>query len=201
LNSTALPQAEALQSAPPAVSAITIAPPTATSPENLSPATESGITRFGVHHQPTKLVVRFSGAVNPVQAANTNNYLITARGPSGRFGATDNPHYKISSAIYAAPPNAVLLTSTRRLNLHDQFELTIDLAPISLAGNGKDTTMLFGGERILGGFVGNHGYGTALRPLRKHSGPIGTQAAPVSSLGSLAASDGPRRKYTGTGTD
>jgi len=173
----------------------------ATSPENLSPATPSGITRFGVHHQPTKLVVRFSGDVNPVQAANANNYLITARGPSGHFGAPDNPHYTFSSAIYAAAPNAVLLTSSRRLNLHDHFELTIDLAPISLGGNGKDTTMLFGGEQILGGFVGNHGHGTALLPLRKDPKPIGIRATPVNALGSLAASDGPRRKYTGKGTN
>lgn len=146
-------------------------------------------------------MVRFSGAVNAVQAANTSNYLITARGPSGRFGAADNPHYTFSSAIYAAEPNAVLLTSTRRLNLHDQFELTIDLGPISQGGNGTTTTTLFGGTQILGGFVGDHGHGTALRPLRKHTGQIGIRATPVGQLGSLAASDGPRKKYTGTGTN
>ena len=170
-------------SAPPAVSAITIAPPGMTTPQNLSPATPSGITRFGVHHQPTKLLVRYVGAVNPVQAENVNNYSITARGSAGRFGVPGNLHYKVSSAIYDASTNAVLLTSARRLNLHDHFELTIELGPISPGGNGKETTMLFGGEQILGGFVGNHGHGTALRPLRLHHNQIGIRAAPSVSLG------------------
>src|SRR5205085_2823061 len=101
------------------------------------------------------------------------NYFISARGEDGRFGTRDDVIIRISSAVYDASANAVLLTSSRRLNLHRHFALTVKLGPISISGNGTDTVLIFGGKEILGGFVGHHGYGSALVPLLSHEDQIG----------------------------
>jgi hypothetical protein len=68
----------------------------------------------------------------------------------------------------------------------------MNLAALSTDGKGTVTSTVFGGRQILGGFVGNHGRGTELVPLRSHKDQFGVRAVPFSTLGPLADSDGPR---------
>jgi hypothetical protein len=152
------------------------------------PATKTQVTRFGVHHQPTKLAVQFNGAVSASQAGNPANYAITLRGPDGVFGTTDDVTVPIIAAVYSPSANAALLTSARRLNFRDRFELAVQLGTIanSGAGAGNDPVVLFGGKQDLGGVVGNHGRGTALLPLPSDPPSFGKDAAPISALGPLA---------------
>jgi hypothetical protein len=139
--------------------------------------------------------VQLAGDVAATQAANPANYVVIARGPDGRFGTADDVSIPIASAEYNATSQEVLLTSANRLNLHDHFELTVNLSAMSPGGDGTNQVRLFGGKQILGGFVGNHGRGTQLVPLRSHQGQVGVRAAPFTALGPLAASNGPRRGH------
>jgi hypothetical protein len=170
-----------------------IAPPTPTpsrliSPETIPPlARVTNVTRFGVHHQPTKLAVQFGGAVIPAQAASPSNYNILLRGADGVFGTADDVAVPIVAAVYNASRNTVLLTSSRRLNLHDHFMLKVNSSAISVASDPGDTLVPFGGKQDLGGFVGNHGVGTRLIPIRPNNDHVGTDAAPLAALGTLAA--------------
>jgi hypothetical protein len=147
----------------------------------------TNVTRFGVHHQPTKIAVQFSGAVNNLAAANPSNYDILLRGAGRVFGTADNVVVPIVQAGFNAPANTVLLTSSRRVNLHDREMLELNFGAISLAGDPGDVLIPFGGKQDLGGFVGNHGVGTRLIPVRPNKDQVGTDAIPIAALGVLAA--------------
>ena len=43
------------------------------------------VQRFGIHQQPTQLVVTFNGPLDPAQAQNVNNYHVFTLGPNGKF--------------------------------------------------------------------------------------------------------------------
>ena len=128
----------------------------------------------------------FQGAVDATQARNPNNYFISTRGRDGRFGTRDDGHIRITSAVYDGTANAVLLTSSRRLNLYDHFSLTVKLGPISVDRNGTDTTRIFGGRRSSGG--SSVITDSAPRWSRSiHANRFGKDAAPFATLGGLIA--------------
>ena len=43
------------------------------------------VQRFGIHQQPTQIVVTFNGPLDPAQAENINNYHVFTLGPNGKF--------------------------------------------------------------------------------------------------------------------
>ncbi len=93
-----------------------VAPPPGDGP------TVRSVKRFGIHMQPTVLVVSFNEALDPASAANLNNYKITD--PSGRS-------VRISSAVFDAATNTLTLRPTKRINLHHTYQL-------ELVGTGTD---------------------------------------------------------------
>ena len=40
------------------------------------------VQRFGIHHQPTQIVVTFNGPLTPAEAENVNNYHLFTRAPT-----------------------------------------------------------------------------------------------------------------------
>ena len=93
-----------------------VAPPPGDGP------TVRSVKRFGIHMQPTVLVVSFNEALDPASAANLNNYKITD--PSGRS-------VRISSAVFDAATNTLTLRPAKRINLHHTYQL-------ELVGTGTD---------------------------------------------------------------
>jgi hypothetical protein len=87
-----------------------IAPPTRDSP------TVALVQRFGVHMEPTVLVVTFDGALDQTNAQDVKNYVIV--GPSGR-------HIAIDSAVYDASTSTVTLRPGEKINLHHNYQFTI----------------------------------------------------------------------------
>jgi hypothetical protein len=79
------------------------------------PTVES-VKRFGIHMQPTTLVVSFNEPLDPTSAVSLSNYKITD--PAGRSVG-------ISSAAFDAETNTVTLRPKERINLHHTYHFTV----------------------------------------------------------------------------
>jgi hypothetical protein len=74
------------------------------------------VQRFGIHMQPTVLVLSFNEALDLTSAVNPDNYRITD--PAGRSVG-------ISSAVFDPKTNTVTLRPAERINLHHTYHLTV----------------------------------------------------------------------------
>ncbi len=108
------------------------------SPAVDGPQVES-VKRYGIHMQPTVLVVSFNEALDPASAVNLRNYRIT--GPAGRS-------VRIRSAVFDAATNTVTLRPADRINLHHTYHLT-------LVGVGPDGIRNTQGELLDGADTGS----------------------------------------------
>jgi type VI secretion system secreted protein VgrG len=115
---------------PPGAGAVNV---TVTTLTGSSPATPAGIftytadgpqvtnvQRFGVHAQPTFIVITFNSALDPVPAENVANYVIVGPGKH---------HVKVKSARYNPLSHSVTLALVQRLSLHKTYMLTINGTP------------------------------------------------------------------------
>jgi hypothetical protein len=100
------------------------------------------VGRIGLHHQPTQLVVTFSGVVNPTLAEDPKNYSVITR--SGR-------RIPIKSATYNPATNSVTLIPAIRLNVHLHFRLSV-LLPCPPGMATSTVIVPFGGKMSLIGF-------------------------------------------------
>jgi streptogramin lyase len=102
----------------------------------------SNLQRFGLHQQPTTLVLTFTEALNTTPAQNVNNYtLLTATQSHGiiRTGRK----IRITRAVYDPNKNTVTLFPAERLVLRLLYQLTVN----GQAPNGLTDTQ----ERLLDG--------------------------------------------------
>jgi hypothetical protein len=74
------------------------------------------VLRYGIHMEPTVLVVSFNEALDPGSAVNVSNYRIT--NPHGRL-------VRIKSAVFDAETNTVTLRPAHRINLHHTYHFTV----------------------------------------------------------------------------
>lgn len=111
-----------------------VAAATPADPSN-PPTTVTKVQRFGIHTQPTVLVVSFNTKLNPTSAADPNNYAIVS--PLGA-------HIRLRSAVYSPNAETVTLRPRGRIDLHWNYRFTIkgsagvlgaDLVPLD--GNGR----------------------------------------------------------------
>jgi hypothetical protein len=95
--------------------------------------------RLGTSARSTRLVLTFSGVLNPSAAQNPANYRIIATGPDGRFDTRDDLVIPIESAAYEPVGHAVTLTASRRLSWSDRYEIWVNgsspAGVTDLAGN------------------------------------------------------------------
>jgi CSLREA domain-containing protein len=97
------------------------------------------VQRFGVHMQPTVLVVTFNEALDPASAVNLRNYRITD--PAGSS-------VRIRSAVFDAATNTVTLRPVDRINLHHTYQ-------IRLVGTGTGGIRNTQGELLDGASTGS----------------------------------------------
>jgi Bacterial Ig-like domain (group 3) len=84
------------------------------------------VQRFGIHREPTVLVLTFSAALDPESATNLENYVLV--GPAGK-------RIKFKSVSYDASAHAVTLRPHVRVDLHRTYRLTVSGAdPDGIAG-------------------------------------------------------------------
>ena len=77
----------------------------------------TNVWRMGYHYDPTTLILGFNEALDPIRAANPNNYTIIA---------PDGHRIKVLSAIYNAASETVTLHPGEQLNLHLTYRLTVN---------------------------------------------------------------------------
>jgi hypothetical protein len=85
-------------------------------PASAGPLTVGSVERFGIHMEPTVLVLTFSAALNPSAAQNTRNYVI--HDPAGHKIAID-------SAAYNPGTHTVTLSPHKRIDIHRVYGLTV----------------------------------------------------------------------------
>jgi len=83
----------------------------------------ASIARFGVHKNPTSLVVTFNTPVTATDAQNVNNYAILTSGRDRRFGTRDDVVIPINAAIFNTTTNAVTLIPAISLDIHQPYQL------------------------------------------------------------------------------
>jgi hypothetical protein len=91
----------------------------------VEPPTVANLQSFGVHLQPTTLVVTFSQPMDAARAESLAEYRLIGPGPDHKFGTKDDHRIRIRSARYNPATNSVVLRPVRRLPLHDTFQLTV----------------------------------------------------------------------------
>jgi hypothetical protein len=74
------------------------------------------VKRYGIHMQPTVVVVTFNDGLDPASAVNLSSYRITD--PSGH-------QVRITSAVFDAKTNSVTLRTASRINLHHTYHFTV----------------------------------------------------------------------------
>jgi hypothetical protein len=108
------------------------------------------ITHTGIHHQQTHVIIQFQGQVNAQQATNTANYVIVTRGRNGQFGSPGSKQIPVTSAVFDPATDIVTLTTGVHLNVHQKFQITINIPNLSTCGTGTPFTTIFGGKGDLG---------------------------------------------------
>jgi hypothetical protein len=78
--------------------------------------TVSSLQRFGIHMQPTVLVLNFNDGLDPTSAQDINNYKIV--GPAGNTVA-------IESVTFDPKANSVTIRPKGRINIHHPYHLTV----------------------------------------------------------------------------
>ena len=115
-------------------------------------APPTGVVRFGVHRQPTQLVVSFAGPVDAAMAGNPANYHVIAPGKDKVLGTADDIVVPISSAVYNPTLNTVTLTTAQRINVHYNYKLVVALPCYT-----TPYVIPFGKKTSLAGFTGHQG--------------------------------------------
>lgn len=110
------------------------------------------VQRFGIHAQPTTLVLNFSQPLAPSTATDPANFLIRRLTPRGQPVVGPRGLVPIASATYAPGSDSVTLHPARRLDLHASYFLIVNgTPPNGLAG----TTGLYLDGQHLGHPSGN----------------------------------------------
>jgi hypothetical protein len=168
-----------------------------------------GLIRHGIHAQPTRLVVTYDEAMDPVSAELRANYVVVDLGRDMQLGTRDDRIRKIASAIYDPATDSVRLRTRRRLPLRHEYALVINSSGpegvknalgLSLDGQkngqpGSPSVTLFGPEIVVGrlefpplagfGRFAHHSHRTANpvhragHPATLRSSGIGRMAAPA----------------------
>ena len=118
-------------------------------PVTVSP-TVIKVQRFGVHHQPTQIVVTFNGPLNPTQAENISNYQLFALGRNRQFSR----RVGILSGVYSSTTNSVTLTTVHPINVHHLFEIKVT----NPSPGGPNFVGILNRKYSLGAIVGHHGH-------------------------------------------
>jgi hypothetical protein len=90
----------------------TVLPPTT----DADPPMVVSLKRYGIHMQPTVLVLTFSAALDPARAGDVHNYRIIS--PARRT-------FRIKSAVYNPIAHTVTLRPRKRIDLHHTYHVTV----------------------------------------------------------------------------
>lgn len=114
-------------------------------PPTQAPLQVTSVKRFGIHEQPTQLVLTFTGPLDPTTAQNVGNFTVLSPGRDGRFGTRDDVVMPIVSAAYNASNSSVTLLMGKKLDTHKSYRLTVN--GTTTGGVAGPTGVLIDGNR------------------------------------------------------
>jgi len=82
-------------------------------------------------HQVTEILLGFSGALNPMEAASTAEYSLVIAGKRGSFTTKNAKRIKLKSAVYNPANDSVALMTKKPFGLTKPVQLTVDGLPPS----------------------------------------------------------------------
>jgi uncharacterized repeat protein (TIGR01451 family) len=88
----------------------------------------TAVQRFGIHNQPTSLVIGFSTLLDAARAQDAANYGITLLGGPG-LGGRRGLVVNVTGATYDPIARTVTLRLAQRLNLYSLYQLTVRGTP------------------------------------------------------------------------
>jgi|GEM_PF-1554402 len=164
-----------------------------------------GLERFGVHRQPTRLVLSFSEGLDPARASNLQNYVLVHAGRDGVIGTRDDRQVRLRGAVYHSANSTVSLRPAQLLSLRQRFTLTVRGTPptglanpagVFLAGNGTgqpgtDYVTTFGREILSRPEVTNN---SQLRENARRAPRNGQRAHPSANTPQRQIPGGPRAR-------
>jgi streptogramin lyase len=83
------------------------------------------LKRFGIHSQPTTLVLTFNEALDPARAQNLANYSLVTAVLHGHTVVTGQA-IPINQAVYNSAAHTVTLFPAQQLNVHLLYQLTVN---------------------------------------------------------------------------
>ena len=89
------------------------------------PLTVVSLGRYGIHDEPTALVLTFNLPLDVARAESLANYRLVWAGPDNRIGTRDDRVIPIRSAQYDAASQTVTLRPRHRLPLRWTYRLTV----------------------------------------------------------------------------
>ncbi len=125
-------------------------------------------------HQITEIVLQFSGGLNAAEASNIAEYSLVQVGKHGSYIGKGAKAVKLSSAVYNASNDTVILTPKRKVTIKKSAELVINGLPPS----GIEDTF---GRLIDGNRNGNAG-SNAVSILTKKTATVSAVSAAVDQL-------------------
>ena len=107
------------------------------------------LQRFGIHHQPTVLVLTFAAPLtDTASASNPANYVVIQPNAQGSFTGPGIKVIPIVSATLNGTDTAVTLLPAQSLNYHKVYQLKVTLPQ----NNNNPLLIEFGGKSSLAGF-------------------------------------------------
>ncbi len=112
------------------------------------PAVES-LQRYGIHHQPTVLVLTFAAPLtDTASASDPANYTIIQPNAHGSFTGPGTKTIAVTSATLNSTDTAVTLLPAHSLNFHKIYQLKVTLPE----NNNNPLLIEFGGKSSLAGY-------------------------------------------------
>ncbi len=90
---------------------------TSPTPITAAPLSVTSVRRYGIHEQPTQLVITFSDPIDATTAQDPINYTIVPVNGGANIG--------LVSAVYNATTSTVTLVTSHQLDVHKSYRLTI----------------------------------------------------------------------------
>jgi hypothetical protein len=110
--------------------------------------TVTSLNLYGIHEQPSRIVLKFSGPLDAASADNPANYSLLGLGTVQQLGSATNYPIAISSAVYDPTSNTVTLSPTVHLNIHYHYLLQLAVQPANDCVPTVTSAQVFGRAQV-----------------------------------------------------
>ena len=116
--------------------------------ERLPAPAVSTLQLIGIHQNPTTIVLKFDGALDPAKANDPAGYKLVALGRDEKLGTRDDRQIAVTSATYDAVTNTVTLSPDRHLNIHYHYVIRLTVPAASSCAPPAHHLAVFGRSSV-----------------------------------------------------